>query len=321
VDYAVGIDRSIYPTDARLKDPGANAANLIAAQGSSNVSFAGGVVDVTGSNQIIDGYDFSLRGYGLQIDGPNCTISNCKIVTNTGSYNPISGTFTFTVLKSYIDQGGSNGIIGQAVINAGPIFNAGTHTIHYCYIRNAYAESIQIGNDITAPSGLSIDIRFNLIENAGIGFGPSSGDVHGDWVQMQPLSTAQVWPSLIWNYNTWLQFLPFGSTSAGTGARTQGISFAPTFGTIGSYTTDYNTVVGTSNAFVSFFTTVNNQQVSGHQSVSYNYLNLACPDLGSQPWLFVANDSGPYNDVTSITGNLNLATGNPMVLGETPPYT
>src|SRR5215472_296742 len=58
VDYHVGIDRSIYPTNASLKDPN-TILNTISGASGNNTSK---VVLVNGNNVTLDGYDFSLNG-------------------------------------------------------------------------------------------------------------------------------------------------------------------------------------------------------------------------------------------------------------------
>src|SRR5712671_4610896 len=60
VDYHVGIDRNLYPTNANLKDPTAGGLP-------SGVSFAGTTVTVTSTSPVtLDGWDFGVSN-GLQI--------------------------------------------------------------------------------------------------------------------------------------------------------------------------------------------------------------------------------------------------------------
>lgn len=75
VDYAVGIDRSLYPLDANLKDPSsASLPSGVTRDGASKV------FTVSGNNVTLDGWDFSLNGGWsvLPNDCSNLTISNCN---------------------------------------------------------------------------------------------------------------------------------------------------------------------------------------------------------------------------------------------------
>jgi len=326
VNYAVGIDRNVYPTDGNLKDPGVNGANIIATLGSGNVSYSSGVVSIN-SAITVDGYDFSLYGYGVSVTVAGATLTNDKIITNTSSYDPINSNHAVTIKNCWIDGGTTTGIGGHGVLNLGNITTGGTITVEYSWIRNGWAESFQIGNnDTTGVHGLTVLLRYNVIENAANGWGPTSGSVHGDWIQWAVNNSSAYstsWPSIDVEYNTWLQWVSAGSAGS-TGARTQGLTFAPAAGTIGTFQLSYNTGINTSGALVSFFSTARPADVSISQSFNYNYFDFTYSAglLGSAvTWLNSFSDGNPCcNTSPTITGNLDMVNGSAMTLNRAPPY-
>ena len=51
VDYSVGIDRSLYPTNTNLKDPNTILSTITGASGNNSTK----IVTITGSNVTLDG--------------------------------------------------------------------------------------------------------------------------------------------------------------------------------------------------------------------------------------------------------------------------
>ena len=323
-DYTVGIDRSLYPTNANLKNPtgapltsGLNTAlfNLGCRLSGTTItsSSANG-----GDNTTIDGWDFSLGGYLLQIDSSGVTVSNNNFLNTNGTATVVGcsgnvGNFTFT--KNIVDQNKVAGTTaGACAFDSSS--SGGTILVNYNWIKNAWAEAFTFGFD---ADNVSLDCQFNLIENAGWGFDPTSGSIHGDWVQMGVISPGTTFvTSIIYRFNTWLQYAPFGTVGVAGGARTQGITWAP-IGLMGQQINEYNTAIGTSGALVSFYTSTNDANVRDYQSFSNNYLDLSCVNPGAA-WLSNFSSGSTYNNTPVITGNTDMVSGGTLVINQGYPY-
>lgn len=144
VDYYIGIDRLLYPSNSNLKDPTVSA-NLPA-----GASYSSGIVHIDGTNNItLDGFDFTLHSTSLYIGQTTATsgttVSNCNFggsVSQTNSpiflYSHSSNT---TIVKCYLDAqiadySGTNGVL----VNDGA---TGSLTILYCSFNNAYGHMIE----------------------------------------------------------------------------------------------------------------------------------------------------------------------------------
>ena len=318
VDYAVGPDTNKYPT---LQNP--TAAPLTSGLNTTLYNLGARLsgtapnqtVTFSTANQTIDGWDFSGLGCALSINASGITISNCKVITNSSSLGwCIVSTYPCTIINCWLDQQ-KVGVTGKGVID---FYTAvpGTHVVHYCWIRNAWAETFQFGNDVTSGS-LSLDIAYNVCENAGWGF--SSG-AHGDMTQFSPISSTTQWGSINYKFNTFLQWAPLAT------ARTQGFTFAPNVGYIQSSAFDYNTFIVTIQGFTNGILNTWNENTSVSAEVNYNYLDLSGmnPNTGAGApygsWLYDYNAGGPYHITTTVTGNVNLVTGAAMTLGEAPVF-
>ena len=178
VDYYVGIDRAVYPTDAYLKDPYTIGTKI------PGVAVSDNTVTITGNNAVLDGYDFSLGGgWVLQINsGDNATISNCKFIGTAGAPFQIPGanrsTATNTnVINCYFD-GTNNNNIWEIIINGngGAVFS-------YCRIMNNIG-MVMGATNYAGTNNTTWDLTFKycLIGNAGLNF--ASNKHHGDWIQI-----------------------------------------------------------------------------------------------------------------------------------------
>ena len=214
VDYAVGIQSGVT-----LKDPGVNAANLIAALGSGNVSFSGAMVHLNGNNLTIEGWDFSLHGgYGVEVAGDNNTISNNNFAlganhdSNWALVGIDQGASNTTVINNVLDGNGlRNSQIGLGLINTN---GSGTTTIEYNWIKDAYSENIVMGSYDT--SGFNLVLKYNVIENMGLG---TPQGAHGDWMQVVNVNPNSVIDSEVIAYNTFIQ------SASGSTANGQGLTF------------------------------------------------------------------------------------------------
>lgn len=74
IDYYVGIDRSLYPTNGSLKDPSTISSSLMVASGSAPI-----LLTTQADNITLDGYDFTLGGtHKLNIQNTGFTVTNSK---------------------------------------------------------------------------------------------------------------------------------------------------------------------------------------------------------------------------------------------------
>src|SRR3984957_14763461 len=106
VDFSVGKDRSIYPTNANLKNPASATPPSGVTRNSGAHTFT-----VTANNVLLDGWDFSLEGgWQVIVNADGCTLQNNNFVVGTNLLtpitdlgNPVSNT---TIQKNIIDGAG-----------------------------------------------------------------------------------------------------------------------------------------------------------------------------------------------------------------------
>jgi hypothetical protein len=331
VDFAVGIDRTLYPTDANLKDPTTILSTITGATGNNSTH----IVTISGSNVTIDGYDFSGGG-GWTVNftgGSNNTLSNSKFVVGTNNQNPVeiqNTTTNATVIKCDINGNATlNQSTGQGLIGNN---GKGKTTVQYNHIRNAYSEPIVMGTNLSADLTQDWDIRFNAIGDAGMGF---DGGAHGDWIQTSN-ATGCATRSMIFDFNLLYQFA--GVTSLTTGPRTQGLSFWSAGGNAGlcqNYTCQNNTVMGTGVAptsngpYVSTQFIIIPKNLSGNAAIRNNYFDTTLYVVGNGSvgggafWLgsdFGAGTASQGAQSGTINGTFpptNLFTSSAMPAGNT----
>jgi len=245
VDYHVGIDRSIYPTNASLKDPNTILNTISGASGNNTTK----VVLVNGNNVTLDGYDFSLNGGWMvqyQNPGTNLTVSNCNFVVGANGQNPFfsvnDGDRNLTITQCEFDGGSTTYSNGAGSQNGTISINTrGTTTVTYCIVTQSPNESIVPVVANNAAGDIWV-IKYNVFGNAGMGFDQGA---HGDWIQTY-CGTSGAATRMTLDFNLWYQFASV--TGANTGPRTQGLSLwsaAGNAGLIQSYTCNNNTYCGT----------------------------------------------------------------------------
>jgi len=183
VDYHVGIDRNLYPTNANLKDP--TAGGLPA-----GVSFAGTTVTVTSTSAVtLDGWDFSV-GNGLQVfikgvingGGGPLTISNCnfKIGTNNNiCINSDRDAGALTLVNVEMD---GNGAFLEATFGAsgqGTLISVDCTSITVLY--NWWHDAWEDGYDPVCDSQQhqTMTFKYNLFDTCSY-----DATAHSDWVQI-----------------------------------------------------------------------------------------------------------------------------------------
>ena len=146
VDYHVGA-----PSTTMLKDPSTASAD--------GVSIKGHEIDVTGSDVISTGYNFT--GWNVYITGNNDTIEN-SVFEATASNNGVSvyATGFVTLLNNTFNGGGVGGPRSAVAATGGGL-------IEY----NHFAD---YPNDFINPGGPDITIKYNLFNNLGFGTGNHS---------------------------------------------------------------------------------------------------------------------------------------------------
>lgn len=322
IDYPVGIDRAIYPTDSNLKDPLASGGTVIApALVTLGAIFDGGgaityVKLRATSDVVIDGYDFSLHGgltLFLQTNGFAVTLQNCKFVVGTNARECIDGDDTgsntyvqtnITIQNCYVD---GNGLQNSAV--AGGLIQrincSGTFLIQYNRIRRAWFQLLQVGpTGGTSGAGQGIfHARYNSNEDAGVGR-TVDVTVHGDYYQFYG-GSAFFYQEVILEFNLNLQNF--------AGADTQGHSLFFSGGSLaGSQKI-------TTNANVSIMLTNENFPYTFDPSFTSNlictneYFDMTGTTQTASPkqWIQVSNTgTGPYASPTQTFSNqINLKTG------------
>lgn len=317
VDYAVGIDRSLYPTDANLADPlpKGELADTLVALGCTYrdrvMTIGGSRPGTGGDNTTIEGYDFSLHD-GIEVNvaaappaawgsPKGVVIRNCKFLMPRGHGSAIGcgqNASDLTITKCEIDGGPYAGTTAGLIA----LSCFGKTTVTYTLIKNAWAESMVFayvnsahgGRDTGVPYHL--DVQFNVIQNAGYGWAPTGGAIHGDWVQIQPFATLD---SVTFNFNTWIQ------DAEGSLARAQGITYAPLGnGYVEACVYSYNTIIIDRAAIIApaWIGYTLGWQVTN--TINYNYQNRAGGLTFNN-----ASQQGRRAGTVSENGNINMQTG------------
>jgi len=321
VDYHVGIDRTLYPTNASLKNP--TSASLPAGCSRNTTTH---IWTITGDNVVVDGWDFSLNGgWSVTADGgSNGVIKNCNFkVTTTSQGGPLyvsSSATNFSILNNEID---GNSTLNQAIgIGLIGINAKGTTTVKYNWLKSAYGIGIVFSSIF---GGETLDIRYNLIEDAGIGF---SGGAHGDWIQCYNATGSPIGPStaeVICKFNLWRQTIPIAS------GRTQGLSLfsansGATSGGCEIETIENNCFIANNGAYVNFAIIVDTTRLITSASIKDNYFdptNIGSANGGGGNWSFIGDYSGgnggPYNGSVTTTGNTSMLDGTRLD-GSAPQY-
>lgn len=189
VDYPVGIDRALYPTNANLKDPlgapttGGLNNTLVALGGSYNAG--NGVISFSGvTNAVVDGWDFSLHnGLCVAMGQNNMTVSNNNFVCGSNGQNAIfmaSPCQTPTITKNIfdgakLDLNGRGTVVVNAELSSPGSLNGAVVT--YNHFLNAYGFPLQVGIG-QSGGNTACTIKYNLFEAAGWGaFLMQHGDV------------------------------------------------------------------------------------------------------------------------------------------------
>jgi hypothetical protein len=175
VDYPVGIDRSVYPTNGSLAGP----------TNSTNFTVGSGVCTLSGPGPDIVGVDFT--GFYVSVTGGPRTFRNCyfKQIPNGGPL--ISATTTMISLTlTMCEIDGNNGAEpNQGAPTQGNVQfdGSGTHTITYCYIHDTAHVGVNPGANggsvSSAPFVYTLVYRYNFYSNTAA-FSAYSG-LHNDW--------------------------------------------------------------------------------------------------------------------------------------------
>jgi hypothetical protein len=296
VDYAVG-----YASDTILRDP-----STISMAGVS-VDKINHVVNVSGNDVALDGYDFSLDGgWGVSVSGgTNVTIQNSNFVVGRNGNTPIyvrPSASNVTIQNNLIDGAGTS---TQILVAAD---GAGTTNIQYNLIKNAWGQNIVMSSDVGEENWV---LQYNLIMNAGLGF---NAGAHGDWIQTYNLPGKNT-DSFQANYNTFVQNVPIAQ------GRTQGISAfsansGPASGGVQIESFNNNTFIANNGAYVNFAIILDTSRLIGTGSIQNNCFdttNIGSANGGGGNWSFVGNyngpSGGPYKGTVAQSNNVNMVTG------------
>lgn len=309
VDYHVGIDRSLYPTNANLKDPapgGILVVDLVNKGGTLNgtlLTFSG----PGANNATVDGYDFTKENLCINVGNgaTNFTLQNCNWVNvaDVRSFIVFDNTCnTCTVQKCELDAQ-NRGVTGTGMFEVNAV---GTTTIQYNLIQNPQAEMIVYGQ---SPNGACTHLtQFNVFRDA---HGDRLG-AHGDWVQEVQSGSGQITISTTYNNNLVIQALQPGIDGTGVNVSCQGWSIfsanQPLPGVCNAVNITNNTYICIVGNQPNFIQLVNNTGVNGVITITNNYADMTAVNSG---WLFYGPDTsrGSYNGTLSSSGNINLKTG------------
>ena len=307
VDYHVGT-----PIGTTLKDPATiNMAGVSVHMGGST----GNYLLVSGSNVVLDGYDFSKEG-GWQIDitGNNTTIQNSYFLQQTTAQTPVyfeTSAVGGNVLNNTFD--GNNGTLDKPGFGLPPIEilgGGGTFNVKYNYILNSYSDAINIGGNSVAET---FNIEYNLIQNVGMG---TTGSAHPDFIQTQNSTT---YNNIVVDYNTLYQAvtIPQGGTQGITLFQHTGVN--PTFN---GGDVSYNTMIAKAMTYTSTtegvqpWVTFEHSELNGTATVSNNFVDpTGNKGVNGATGLFLVtdNNSGSLNGTVLTSNNVNMLTGAQLI--------
>jgi len=306
VDYAVG-----YSSGTTLSNP-----STISMAGVS-VDQANHIINVSGSNVTLSGYDFSLDGgWGVSVNGgSNITIENSKFVVGSNGNTPIyvsQNASNVTVQNNLIDGAGSS---SQMLIAAD---GAGTTTIQYNMIQNAWGQNLVMSSDVGGETWI---VQYNVIKDAGLGYEQGA---HGDWIQTYNLPGKNTADFEV-NFNTFVQTAPISD------GRTQGISaFSANSGSdaggVQHESFNNNTFIAKNDAYVNYGIILDTSRLIGTATIQNNYFdttNIGSANGGGGGWEYVGNyngsSGGPYNGTVTQSNNVNMTAGAYFDQSGTPP--
>ncbi|WP_439360873.1 right-handed parallel beta-helix repeat-containing protein [Bradyrhizobium sp. DASA03007] len=296
VDYAVG-----YASGTTLSNPSTISMADV------SVDQVNHIINITGSNVTLSGYDFSLDGgWGVSVNGgSNVTIENSKFVVGRNGKTPIyvsQNASNVTIRNNLIDGAGSS---AQILVG---VNGTGTTIIQYNMIQNAWGQNVVMSSDVGGETWI---VQYNVIKDAGLGF---SQGAHGDWIQTYNLPGKNT-ADLEVNFNTFVQTAPI---SAG---RTQGISaFSANNGSdaggVQTESFNNNTFIARNGAYVNYGIILDTTRLIGSATIrnnSFDTTNIGSANGGGGGWQYVGNyngaNGGPYRGVVTQSNNVNMTTG------------
>ncbi len=145
VNYAVGV-----PAGMTLKDP----LSLTSMAGVS-VNTTTHLIEITGNNVTLNGYDFSMEGgWGIYVQGNNAVIQNCNFVAGSAignsQYYFISTSSTVNNLTIEDSTFNGNGQQYQNFSGLVSFSGSGTFTVQYNYMENSPQHFVEMNNSGTA---------------------------------------------------------------------------------------------------------------------------------------------------------------------------
>jgi hypothetical protein len=315
VDYAVGIDRSIYPTNASLKDPAVVTPPTGVTPNTSARTFT-----VTGNNVTLDGWDFSLEGgWQVIVKADDCTIQNNNFLVGSNLLTPITdlgfAVNNTTIQKNIIDGAGLNNSQNGGLIQLG---DGGTLTIVYNQIQNAYYQFMQVGVNSTTNLCLAMIVKYNLMKDAGLGNHLDSS-VHGDWIQLFSSNTGTpTIDSIEIAFNTIVAQSAFNSGQGFSIVSASGSTLILLGGDI-----SYNTaIVASSSGALNYAFIVDTTWLNGSLTMTNNYVD---PTQTSGGWDYVGQFNGgfhvtdaPTSPGSSVLNFSTTANWPPSTLGAPP---
>jgi hypothetical protein len=319
VDFAVGINRSLYPTNASLKDPNTLSiagctVNRSVANGGSTPNTVGNFIEVTGNNVFISGFDFSLHGgWQIEIGGSgsvsNATIDNCFFKQFATAQIPILfnvGAIGGTVQNCEIDGNNGTTAIAQSSGTIVIIGNGGNFLVQSTYIHDPYSDAIDPGGS-TATTGFScLDC---LLVNMGAG---TDGLAHPDFIQAQSAAGVTPFSSFIVRHNTLIQ--PNAPVEGGT----QGITIyqhSPNFPSFVNPDCSFNVFIApfpgimpSANEDVNPFIAMSASTIIGTGTITNNWVDTAGNiSTGNAVGNFVTDNGGGPQSGTVTVDNTNIS--------------
>ena len=271
--------------------------NVLDGNNDTSVGPAGLIEGFSPSGTLTVKYNWLKNGYSDDINiGPLTVNGNTNATTSAGS-----NVLQFASLPAGLTTGMSvsdSNIADFGVIPVGTTVIA-TSSTSVTLSANIAAPGVSSGDKIYFSAPLSEDVRYNLMENNGIG--GVQNVAHPDWVQN--IGGGALFSNVVIDFNTTVMST---TTAAGQGF---GFEYNVPYAIYGGGSISNNTAVVTAVANMNFFGEIDVGELNGIITASNNYIDRS--GMTGAKWLAVVNNGdAPLSvGVVNTSQNYNMVTG------------
>ena len=288
VNYAVGV-----PAGTTLQDP-----LSLASMAGVSVNTSTHLIEVTGNNITLNGYDFSKEGgWGIYVEGNNDVIENCNFAAgpNWGpnAYYFVSTTSSITNLTIEDCTINGNGPTYQNMSGLVSFSGSGMFKVQYNLMENSPQHFVEINNSGTATLIDQYNVFMNGAFYSGTGAKPHEN--------MTQFNGAGATINSVIQFNTMVQDQPSGNMIGGG----QLIQVSPGHGPVDNMSVNNNVLIAQGGPSIAI-----SYPMAVYQASGYGAVNGA---IVQDNYIDASGAYGPFYPPAgsgfTFTGNVNLVTG------------